>query len=148
ADPSDAVRARVTTRQAIDDERALLRAADRGRGRGATLAVFEPAPGLGEDQAKVVGHILGSADRPLAVEGKAGTGKTRVLAHIRIQAEAAGWRVRGVAPTTTAVDVLREGGIEAVTAAGLLHERPLSERPANQLWIVDEAGLLSSRQAR
>jgi hypothetical protein len=41
ADRADAVRAQVTTERAIEEERALLGAVERGRGRGATL----PSPG-------------------------------------------------------------------------------------------------------
>jgi conjugative relaxase-like TrwC/TraI family protein len=147
ADRSDAVLARVTTEQAIEEERALLAAVERGRGRGPTLPSPERAPGLGEDQLRVAGHILGSPDRLVAVEGKAGTGKTRALAYVRERASAAGWNVRGFAPTTTAAAVLREGGIESVTVAAALKE-PLSLKREPQLWIMDEAGLLSSRQAK
>jgi len=147
ADRSDAVLARVTTQQAIEDERALLRAVERGRGRGATLAAPERVHGLGEDQLGVVRHILASPDRLVAVEGKAGTGKTRALAHVRQCAAEAGWSVRGFAPTTTAAAVLKEGGIDSTTVAAGLQNLPHGSQ-TQELWIVDEAGLLSSRQAR
>lgn len=146
ADRGDAVVARVTTSQAIEEERALLGAVERGRNRGATLPAPERAPGLGDDQLRVARHILGSPDRLVAVEGKAGTGKTRTLAHVRERAEGAGWSVRGMAPTTTAAAVLKECGIESTTVAAVLKES-LSLRREPELWIVDEAGLLSSRQA-
>jgi conjugative relaxase-like TrwC/TraI family protein len=147
ADRSDAVLARVTTQQAIDDEQALLRAVERGRGRGATLAGPERVLGLGEDQVRVVRHILGSPDRLVAVEGKAGTGKTRALACVRQCASEAGWAVRGFAPTTTAAAVLKEAGIDSTTVATAFQKLPLRSE-TQELWIVDEAGLLSSRQAR
>jgi ATP-dependent exoDNAse (exonuclease V) alpha subunit len=83
----------------------------------------------------------------VAVEGKAGAGKTRTLSWVRERAEEAGWSVRGFAPTTTAAAVLREGGIDSVTVAAALKE-PLSFRREPQLWILDEAGLLSRREAR
>jgi conjugative relaxase-like TrwC/TraI family protein len=148
ADRSDAVLARVTTEQAIEEERALLAAVERGRNRGPILPSPERADGLGEDQLRVAGHVLSSPDRLVAVEGKAGTGKTRALACVNERAHAAGWSVRGFAPTTTAAAVLREGGIESMTVAAALKE-PLSlKRQTHELWIVDEAGLLSSGQAR
>ena len=146
ADRGDAVVARVTTERAIEEERGLLQVVERGRGRGATLLVPERAPGLGDDQLRVARHILGSPDRLVAVEGKAGTGKTRALAYVRERAEAAGWSVRGMAPTTTAAAVLKECGIESTTVAAVLKES-LSLKRGPELWIVDEAGLLSSRQA-
>jgi conjugative relaxase-like TrwC/TraI family protein len=147
ADSSDAVLARVTTERAIEEERALLGAVERGRGRGPTLASPGPARGLGEDQLRVARHVLTCPDRLVAVEGKAGTGKTRMLSYVRERTEHAGWSVRGFAPTTTAVAVLREGGIDSVTVAAALKE-PLSFPREPQLWILDEAGLLSSRQAK
>jgi len=146
-DRGDAVMARVTTSKAIEEERALLTAVERGRGLGPTLPAPVEARGLGEDQLRVACHILGSPDRLVAVEGKAGTGKTRALADVRERAAEAGWSVRGFAPTTTAAVVLREGGIESTTVAAVLNES-LSLKREPQLWIVDEAGLLSSRQAR
>ncbi len=147
ADRGDAVVARVTTERAIEEERALLTAVERGRARGPTLSSPVEARGLGEDQLRVVRHILGSPDRLVAVEGKAGTGKTTTLSYVRERAQEAGWSVRGFAPTTTAAAVLREGGIESTTVAAALKES-LSLKREPQLWIVDEAGLLSSRQAR
>jgi conjugative relaxase-like TrwC/TraI family protein len=147
ADRGDAVVARVTTSGAIEEERALLTAVERGRGRAPTLPSPEQAHGLGEDQVRVARHILGSPDRLVAVEGKAGTGKTKALSYVRERAHAAGWSVRGFAPTTTAAAVLREGGIESITVAAALKES-LSLKREPQLWIVDEAGLLSSRRAR
>jgi conjugative relaxase-like TrwC/TraI family protein len=147
ADRADAVLARVTTTQAIEDERAVLRLAEQGRGRAEILRAPSHVPGLGEDQVRVVRHILSSADRLLAVEGKAGTGKTRVLSSVRERGEEGGWSVRAFAPTTTAVAVLREAGIDSITVAAALKE-PLSLNRGPQLWIVDEAGLLSTCQAR
>jgi conjugative relaxase-like TrwC/TraI family protein len=146
-DQKDAVLARVTTTQAIDEERFLVAAVERGRGRGPVLELAEKARGLGDDQLRVARHILGSPDRLVAVEGKAGTGKTKALSYVRERASEAGWTVRGFAPTTTAAAVLREGGIESTTVAAALKE-PLSLNGQRELWIVDEAGLLSSRQAR
>jgi len=147
-DRQDAVVARVTTAQAIAHERALVDAAERARGQGAVIPSQGPARGLGDDQLRVARHVLESPDRLVAVEGKAGTGKSTMLAHVRERAEAAGFRVRGFAPTTTAAGVLREGGIDSTTVAALLRETPSLKGPGRELWIVDEAGLLSTKQAR
>ena len=67
---------------------------------------------------------------------------------MREEAERVGWRVRGFAPTTTAAGVLREGGIDATTVAALLKASPSLKGRTREIWIVDEAGLLSTRQAR
>jgi hypothetical protein len=147
-DREDAVVARVTTAQAIDQERALVDAVERGRDRGAVIPSKADARGLGEDQLRVARHVLESPDRLVAVEGKAGTGKSTTLAYLRERAQEAGFKVRGFAPTTTAAGVLREGGIDATTVAALLKESPSLKGRTPELWIVDEAGLLSTRQAR
>ncbi len=147
-DQKDAVVARVTTAQAIDHERALVDAVDRARGRGAVIPSKGDARGLGEDQLRVARHVLESPDRLVAVEGKAGTGKSTTLAHVRERAQEAGFKVRGFAPTTTAAGVLREGGIDSTTVAALLKEPPSLKGQARELWIVDEAGLLSTKQAK
>lgn len=148
-DEKDAVVARVTTAKAIADERALVDAAARARGQGPVIPSGPDAPGLGADQLRVARHVLECPDRLIAVEGKAGTGKSTTLAHIRERAQQAGFTVRGFAPTTSAAGVLREGGIDATTVAAKLSERaPLKSGQTPELWIVDEAGLLSTRQAR
>jgi conjugative relaxase-like TrwC/TraI family protein len=104
------------------------------------------AEGLSADQLRVARHILESRQQLLAVEGKAGTGKTRTLAHVREAAERQGWTVRGFAVTTGAVEELRRVGLTAATLKHLEHQ-PLEGTP-RQLWILDEAGLLSNRDAR
>ncbi len=122
-----------------------------GQGASAPVMANEPAAaptsrGLAPDQERVARHILTSRDQILGVEGKAGTGKTTTLAAVRERAEAAGWRVRGYAPTTGAVKRLNEGGIYSVTVARLNGEKvaPLAGR--RELWVVDEAAMLSTRQ--
>jgi hypothetical protein len=147
ANRADAVVARVTT-AAIEDERWLLGAVHRGRGHGPTLAADGRVSRLGADQLRVARHILGNPDRLVAVEGRAGAGKTTALAYVCERAEDAGWKLRGFAPTTTAVAVLREGGIHAVTVAAALKESLCLSKQAPELWIVDEASLLSTRQAQ
>ena len=147
-DRDDAVVSRVTTTKAIGEERALVDAVTRGRGVGPAVALPERGPGLGEDQLRIARHILGSPDRLLALEGKAGTGKSTTLGFVRERAQAAGWTVRGFAPTTTAVAVLRDGGIDSTTVAAALKEGLPLKGQGPELWIVDEAGLLSTRQAR
>jgi ATP-dependent exoDNAse (exonuclease V) alpha subunit len=56
-----------------------------------------------------------------------------------------GYALIGLAPTTGAVDALKEAGIDARTVASLLHSLPESGK--HQLWIVDEASFLHTRDA-
>ena len=70
--------------------------------------------GLTDDQADAVRTVLLAEDRVVGVQGRAGTGKTRMLAHVR---ELAGGRfVLGLAPSSAAAGTLaREAGMHART---------------------------------
>jgi hypothetical protein len=128
---------------------------------------------LAPDQLRVARHILESQARILAVEGKAGTGKTFTLSRVRDAAAGRGWTVRGFAVTTGAVEELRKVGIEAATVKSLERRPPAAPPPtapppagaptaagsptspalsappsSRELWIVDESGLLGNRDAR
>lgn len=57
--------------------------------------------------------------------------------------------LRGYAPSTEAAKMLgEEVGISSATVASLLFS-PLSDRPnSKEVWVVDETGLLSAKDAR
>ena len=144
---------RYTTQEAVDLEKKNILAMRAGKGAGQAILGqdrFEPSRPLTDGQRQVAEHILTSRDQVLAVEGKAGAGKTYTLQTVVAEAGARGWQVRGFAPDTSAVRTLaEETGIEARTIAALERERP-SGRPAAgkpQLWLVDEAGKMSSLHA-
>ena len=135
----------VTTDRAIALEREVIQRMRAGRGRAQAIAADPPAY-LTPEQAQAAGHVLGSRDAVIGIEGKAGTGKSHTLAAVHDAAERAGWTVRAFAPTTSAVEVLRGDGLEATTVARLLREK--AQPPAGpQLWVVDEAGMLSTEAA-
>jgi hypothetical protein len=110
-------------------------------------AIARTSPSLSLEQRRVARHILTSHDQVLGVEGKAGTGKTTTLATVRERAEESGWHVRGFAPTTSAVKRLNEAGIESLTVATLQMEKDSLVADRRELWVIDEAGMLSTRQA-
>jgi conjugative relaxase-like TrwC/TraI family protein len=151
-------RDRLTTREALRLEAGNLDLMRQARAERRPPIVPAPwrADDLAADQLRVARHILESRAQLLAVEGKPGTGKTTTLARVREVAAHQGWTVRGFAVTTGAVEELRRVGIDAVTVKSLEH-RPAPAGPGGagaaaaaprQLWIVDEAGLLSNRAAR
>lgn len=141
----------LTTGEALAMERRNLHLVQEGKGQMKPMierADFSHLPEgkrLSRDQEGVARAILESQDRAMGVQGKAGTGKTFTLEQVREQAEKAGYRVRGFAPTTTATKLLAEAGIESATLASLAVEQPKGK--AKELWVVDEAGMLSNRQA-
>jgi hypothetical protein len=140
---------RMTTTQALSLERANVRLMREGRDAGEAILQgkpFNPGKFLTPGQGKVAEHILTSRDQVLAVEGKAGAGKTYTLEAVVSTAKAEGWEVRGFAPTNKAAASLREAGLSTKTIAALGLEKGPGGR-GRQLWIVDEAGLMSSRGA-
>lgn len=148
----------VTTEAAIARERHILDLWRNGRDRADGIPAEALEHRLEGEQLAAARHILTAGDRVIGVEGKAGAGKSHMLAPVVEACQRAGWQVRGMAPTTGAVAVLQEHHVPAITVARFLRrprdddqawrEMPVSlvKIPARQLWIVDEAGLLSSVQ--
>lgn len=113
-----------------------------------------------EGQKEAITATLTSADRFVAVQGLAGTGKTTMLKGLRELAEEGGYTVRGMAPTGAASKVLaKETGIATETVSMFqIKERQLQKdiefakdyapdfTRKKELWIVDESSFLSQRQ--
>lgn len=152
-----------TTRENIATETALLDHEKRARGKAAPLLSASAAGKtvqLAEGRSKLKGHgwtdeqraatiqILTCTNRVTALQGAAGTAKTStVLATVAETAKANGVKVTALAPTASAAQVLGEA-LDA--RADTLARHLLSPgRPdkADHLWIVDEASLVSARDA-
>ncbi len=115
-------------------------------GKADEVQQWGEAKGLFPDQIDAARLTLASSNWVSAIEGLAGTAKTTTVGAIRELAEKHGYTVRGFGMTSGSVKALREAGINARTIASLL-ENPLSERPAREVWIVDESSLLATRPA-
>lgn len=86
-----------------------------------------------------------SKDRFIAWQGVAGAGKTYAMDLYRELATENGYSVKGFAPSAQAAKVLeKEAKIESTTVADLLVTQ---SNQKDEVWIVDEAGLLSARDA-
>ena len=167
-------RAFVTDR-ALKAERAVLAMMRAGMGAGAALcgrAEMEAhlaGAGLTGDQADAVRTVLLAEDRIVGVQGRAGTGKTRMLAHVR--ALAGGRFVLGLAPSSAAAGTLaRETGMHARTLQWFLARcgapgsssgtgvdpgsgngpaiEGLKERFRGAVLVLDEASMVSTDQMR
>ncbi len=143
----------MTTRQALELERQNVALMREGMGAGEAIlnadAVVEskdPSKPLSRGQLRVAEHILKNTDQVIAIEGKAGAGKTFTLESVVTAAQAAGWEVRGFAPYTGHAKELSKAGVEAKTIASLEHEE-WNRAYGRQLWLVDEAGVMNSREA-
>jgi Ti-type conjugative transfer relaxase TraA len=150
---------RFTTRQMIETEQRLHRAADLmaakerhevgDRDREAALARAE-ARGLflSGEQADALAHVTDGRDLGVVV-GYAGTGKSAMLGVAREAWEAAGYEVRGVALSGIAAENLESGsGISSSTIASLEHGwgQGRDVLTARDVLVIDEAGMVGTRQ--
>jgi conjugative relaxase-like TrwC/TraI family protein len=148
---------RLTTHQAMGAERDNIRQMLAGKNtlapiadehtQAAAIARIERAEKLTltQDQRQAAQQILSSRDRYTTLEGVAGAGKTTTLAAIREAAEAAGYEVKGLAPTTRAAQKLAEAGMETTT----LQKHLAASKSGNgqpRLLVLDESSLASTRQ--
>ncbi|MPS71348.1 MAG: conjugative relaxase [Novosphingobium sp.] len=152
-----------TTKENIATETALLDHEKRARGQAAPLLSASgagKAVQLAEGRSKLKGYgwtdeqraatiqIFTSANRVTALQGAAGTAKTStVLATVAEAAKTNGVKVTALAPTASAAQVLGEAlDARADTLARHLLS-PGRTDTADHLWIVDEASLVSARDA-
>jgi conjugative relaxase-like TrwC/TraI family protein len=106
---------------------------------------------LNDSQRRVIEETLNSTDRIHGLQGRAGSGKTTVLASIREGAEKSGYTVEGFAPTSRASAQLREAGIDAKTLQSFLARgtnHPSANAEVRHLYMMDESSLASTRQMR
>jgi Ti-type conjugative transfer relaxase TraA len=106
--------------------------------------------GLGGEQRAAVRHVAEGGDLALVV-GYAGTGKSAMLGVARQAWEDVGYRVRGAALSGIAAEGLEAGsGIRSRTLASLewgwSQGRVEDRLTARDVLVVDEAGMVSSRQ--
>jgi conjugative relaxase-like TrwC/TraI family protein len=104
---------------------------------------------LNDTQRRVIEEVLNSTDRIHGLQGRAGSGKTTVLASIREGAEKSGYTVEGFAPTSRAAAQLREVGIDATTLQSFLargDNHPSASPDLRHLYMLDESSLASTRQ--
>ena len=109
---------------------------------------------LDEEQAAAAEHAL-SGRRLVLIQGRAGTGKSLVLAAIRSTAEAQGRTVIGLAPTNSVADDMRAAGfVRSATVHSLLWyrahvpEHANAQIPHGSLIAVDEAAMLDVERYR
>jgi len=149
---------RFTTAATIKAETEVVQKVQDGQSRAPQIMSIESAVPLTESrphfnaaQKRVVEEILTSRDRIQGLQGRAGSGKTSVLATIRKGAEQNGYSVAGFAPTSRAAKQLRDAGIKADTLQRFLAGGGLQAAgdPANKhLYMVDECSLASTQQMR
>lgn len=149
---------RFTTAATIQAESEIVQKVRDGQSRTPQIMAIESAVSLTETrphfnaaQKRVVEEVLTSYDRVQGLQGRAGSGKTSVLATIREGAEKNGYSVEGFAPTSRAAKQLRDAGLKADTLQHFLAggNAASASDPANKhLYMVDESSLASTQQMR
>jgi ATP-dependent exoDNAse (exonuclease V) alpha subunit len=127
-----------------------------GKGLVKAIATFDEveklmkrSPSLTEGQKEALELSARTSDRVIAWQGVVGSGKTYCLKLLAELAIDKGYTVRGFAPSAEAAALLgREAEISSDTIASLLHSQP-DPNPllGKEIWVVDEAGLLSATDA-
>ncbi len=99
-------------------------------------------------QRAAVNLVLTNRDRFVAIEGRAGTGKTTSLAAIREAAILDGYHVQGLAPTSRAAKELAGAGIKTETLQMHLTCGQSKGHEQKKLYILDESSLSGTLQMR
>jgi conjugative relaxase-like TrwC/TraI family protein len=150
----DGVKDKCTTTAALHRERDTIQLMHQGQHQWAPILSeaelqdqLHQWPTLGAGQQRALTLALTSSDQMLAWQGLPGSGKTFVLQAFKQSAEAQGFAVRGFAPSAEAANVLgKEAGLPTDTVASLLHA-PDPAPEQREIWVIDEAGLLSAKDA-
>lgn len=142
---------RITTAQAVERETHILQKAQARKGGDRTLATAQAAQekarefGLNAAQERALSHFATNQDAVMLCQGDAGVGKTYTLKALQ-EIVPANQPVRGLAPSAAAAEVLQQdAGISCQTLDAYLMS-PRQSLPQNELIVVDEAGMVSSRQ--
>jgi conjugative relaxase-like TrwC/TraI family protein len=143
----------ITTKEVLREEIAMTDFVREGRGKkyklGGEGALPALDPSLSAEQREAALVILNSRDIVTALQGGAGTGKTRMLQTTVKAIEAPGEEVFTFAPSVEACDVLRKEGFEnAATVERLLIDPRMQEQVKGGVLLVDEAGLLSVKDMK
>ncbi len=157
---------RISTQAALDLERDLIGKLNAGVGAhdgGIGFVDFSESSHLTREQRAAVEAALDSRDAVTVLRGRAGTGKTQTLATLIEGVTRFDVKVACFAPSTQAVEVLHRDGAcqtsaghpsagavlqSAATVQRLLIDPALQRSLRHQVVIVDEYGLLSTRQLK
>jgi conjugative relaxase-like TrwC/TraI family protein len=138
---------RFTTAEALEQEIEIRQRWMAGQGQASPLLAHPQLEetGLNPGQAEAVSRTLTSTDTHQIIHGLSGVGKTTALGELVRQLEGSGIEVRAFSPTIDAAATLQDRlGIRTQTVEHLVLSQP--EQAPNQLWIIDEAGMVSARQ--
>ncbi|NJO94491.1 MAG: AAA family ATPase [Hydrococcus sp. RM1_1_31] len=145
---------RFTTQKALQRELFTIRMMQQGKDTVEAITDPDTVEALLDRQSLTVGQkeaiatALTTTDQFIAWQGVAGAGKTYALNQFKKLAKPNGYLIKGFAPSAEAAKILAsEVGIETNTVASLLCSKSPNQIEQKQIWIIDEAGLLSAASA-
>lgn len=132
----------ISTRHILETELYLIDRMNAGKDAFTPLnAGFSLSSRLGDDQRKALHLVLHSPDQFTGIRGLAGTGKSTALNELSRALGEAGYTPLVCAPTSSAADVLRQDGFQAITLQKLLVDPKLQASIHERtVLILDEAG--------
>nr|WP_108884024.1 AAA family ATPase [Orientia tsutsugamushi] len=140
-----------TTTEVRNEETRIIRIANKINDRVYYNDIYnlksdiEGLANVSEEQKQALRHILLSTSGVRVLRGRAGTGKSHVLAKAHKLATKRGQNVIGLAPTHKAVSELRSKGYtEVYTVKGFLYNRKKIFMQ-DSLIVVDEAGMVGTK---
>jgi len=143
----------LTTPELMALEQSVICMEKELRGRSLACQLIDPATfnklteRLNTGQKLAVNAILKSTDSVLAIQGRAGVGKTTLLKAARDLVETANRNVIALAPTNAAKRELTSEGFTGSTVSSfLLHGK--NTVTESTVIFLDEAGLLSTNQVK
>ncbi|WP_298280528.1 AAA family ATPase [uncultured Bradyrhizobium sp.] len=148
-DPGN-VTERFTTRDVRAQEERILEYSKRITARPLPPSVVASVANgltLDAEQLAAFEQMAARQDGPIILIGRAGTGKSRVLAAAGIAYKAAGYSVRGLAPTNTAAINMGQDGFASTSTihrAIYLLENGADRWDASTVCVVDEAALVDT----
>ena len=141
-----------TSRLVLDEEKKILRVADRISSKEAIQIevknAIEAAEALNTEQKQAFNSII-LGKKLACLQGYAGTGKSHLLAALRQAYQASGYQVRAFGPDTATADVLKEKGFSSAENVYKFlfsyHSGKRTIATSKEVWILDEAGKIGNR---
>lgn len=136
-----------STKEILKEEQRMVDLAKRGQGSLLPLYVEPPKTNLDGKQERAANHVLTTGNLVSIIRGIAGSGKTTLMRQVKEKIEEAGKRLIVVSPgADNARGNLRAEKFDgAETVAKLLISPDLQETLKGQVLMVDEAGLLGTK---
>ena len=140
-----------TTKEAQQREAEILAVERAGRDTLAPIYAGDPSDlvsrlnTLNHEQQQASRGVLLTRHQVIGIQGRAGVGKTTLLAATTKTAVACGYKVLGLAPSASAARELASTGMAAETIATFM-QRERKGLNAQTILVVDEAGMVSTQQ--